>query len=187
MLTSIYDVRAYQVQGGPGWADQQLYSIVAKAEGPSSPTLEQARQMLQALFAERFLLTVHREPRDLPVYALVVDKDGLKKIKKSPPEAKFDLNFGLGPVRSLKGTLSMTSLVYQLNQLLRDRPVVDQTGLAGLYDIALEWSADGAASEQAAAPSIFTATREQLGLRLEPARAAVDILVVDRVERPGAN
>lgn len=129
---------------------------------------------------------VHRESRDSDVYALVAEKKGTK-LKEGAPDAKGFLNMygatkitGSGaPMSLLAGWLANANIV--------DRPVVDQTGLTGKYDFSLEWSNALAATTDSPAPSIFTALKEQLGLKLEPARAPLEILVIDRAELPGDN
>ncbi|MEP6960896.1 MAG: TIGR03435 family protein [Acidobacteriota bacterium] len=185
LIAVAYNVKGYQVDGASD--SSQLYMISAKVEGPDAPTQEQARQMLQQLLADRFQLKLHRETRPLPVYRLEVGKSGLK-MKPSPPGAKFDVSYRSGPNSSPNGsmeaTLTTTSFVGQLTQFLRDRPIVDATGLQGLYDVKLHWSPDGTSSET---PSIFTAVQEELGLKLEAAREPMEVLAVDSYGKPSEN
>jgi uncharacterized protein (TIGR03435 family) len=185
MLTSIYDVKDYQVSGGPKWADEELYAIAAQTDG-FTPTMQQAREMLQALFADRFHLEIRREARPMDVFALVVDSGGLK-MKPAGPDAKFDFSYSSGEVSKIDATVTPTSLVYQLNQFVKDRPIVDETGLSGFFDVKLEWTPAETAPDQARGPSLVTAVREQLGLRLDARKAPMQVLVIEKVERPSQN
>lgn len=185
MLTSIYGVRSYQISGGPRWADEDLYIVSAVTDPSVTPTMDQARSMLRALFEERFHLKVGHALREMQVYALLVDSGG-PKIQPAAPEAQFDLSIGMEPSSKLEGTLSLTSLTYQLNQFAHeDRPILDLTGLTGLYKVRLEWAST--AQTAGDAPSLFTAVKEQLGLRLEARRAPVEMIAIESVQRPTEN
>jgi uncharacterized protein (TIGR03435 family) len=195
LVSWAYDVKVTQVAGGPSWARQQRdrstldggvrrFDIAAKAEDGPSPSLADFRRMMQTLLAERFGLAVHREERETSVYGLVVDKKGVK-FSESAPGAKGVLRTsGVGRITGSGAT--MTQLVsWFSNANGVDRPVVDETGLAGRYDFALEWSNPQDAADTR--PSIFTAMVEQLGLRLEPRRVAMEYVVIDRADLPGGN
>jgi uncharacterized protein (TIGR03435 family) len=136
--------------------------------------------MVQNLLIERFSLKLHRESKELPVFALVAAKNG-SKLHVSVGKG-LDVRGGHGHFTARGITMQM--MAAQLAARVLDRPVVDRTGLNGEFDLELEWAADDGPD---AGPSIFTAIQEQLGLRLEAQRAAVDMLVVDQVERPSAN
>jgi uncharacterized protein (TIGR03435 family) len=175
-----YRLKSYQVTG-PDWMSTQRYMSVAKASGPAPE--ETILRMLQTLLAERFKLVFHRETKEMPVYALVVAKNG-PKIKESPAgDGATEIGGGGGEgvnfqrvgMDALAGTLTV------------DRPVFNETGLKGVYDFKLIWSKRVDSVEPGDAPSIFTALQEQLGLKLEARKVAVEMLVVDRVERPGEN
>jgi uncharacterized protein (TIGR03435 family) len=180
-----YGVKRYQV-AGPDWIRTERYHIVAKAAGPASES--QLLLMLQTLLAERFKLVFHREPKEMPVYALVVAKNG-PKIKEAKDEGATQVGAGDGegvgferaPIGMLAGVVAQSV----------DRPVTDDTGLKGLYSFRLVWAQDDRQpkpnAEPGDAPSIFTALQEQLGLKLESRRAMVEILVIDRVEKPAEN
>lgn len=139
---------------------------------------------MQTLLAERFGLAVHREQRETAVYGLVIDKKGVK-FSESGPDAKEVVRMsGRGRIvgsgarmAQLAGWFSYTNGV--------DRPVLDETGLAGRYDFTLEWGDPQNALDTQ--PSIFTAMVEQLGLRLEPKRVAMEYVVIDRAELPSGN
>jgi len=173
------------------------------------------RHMLQTLLKERFGLVFHWETKELPVYALVVTKSGPKIEEAKPgdtyPNGMKDL-YGRGHgdiMLSWRGKLigqgvSIAFLVHELSQQQLGRPVLDRTGLTGKYDFNLHWApvenqgtllkgfeveqpTGSALSPESSGPSIFTAIQEQLGLKLEPQRGPVEILVIDHVERPSEN
>jgi len=183
-----YDLKMYQVVGGPDWATSDRYDIVAKAEGDGPVTPHDAHIMMQALLADRFQAKVHREMRELPVFALVVAKNGPKLKENNDPEAKYSMSMS-SPKQDVATTTTkgtMEQLAGQLSANTR-RPVLDKTGLTGTYDYKLEWLPDNAATADSNLPSIYTAVEEQLGLKLESTKAPIEVVVIDRVERPSAN
>jgi uncharacterized protein (TIGR03435 family) len=188
-----FDLKSYQISGGPSWAthpltDGDYYDISAKAEGAETLTQARARQLLQTLLADRFQLRLHREMKEMPVYALVVGKAG-PKFKESAPDARGGMvgSVSLTTVTSRFTKSPMESLVRVLSGAA-DRPVLDQTRLAGLYDYKLEFARDpAAAAAESSASSIFTAVQEQLGLKLEPQKGSIDVFVIDHAERPSEN
>ncbi|MBZ5601510.1 MAG: TIGR03435 family protein [Acidobacteriia bacterium] len=178
LIEIAYDVRKPQVSGGPNWLDSEGFDIEAKsARSLSGP---QMRLMLQSLLADRFKLTLHRETREQPVYDLVVAKGG-PKLKAADPKEAGALRVGKGQVTGMKAPMSW--LAQFLSGEALDRLVIDQTGLGGEYDFTLQWTPDASADS----PSIFTAVQEQLGLQLRAEKGPVEVLVVDRLEKPSAN
>jgi len=160
---------------GPEWLATARFDIIAKP--PSGTPHDQFRGMMQSLLLERFKLSVHRESKTLPVFAIVVGKGGHKLQPGEPGGAHVD-----GSNNRLTGKgMSMADLADNLAGRV-DRPVVDQTGLDGVYDLHLEWSPDDT-SKPADSPSLFTAIQEQLGLRLDSRKLPVDIVVVDHIEK----
>ena len=190
IITYAFDLQSYQVLGGPDWARSDRYDIAAKAEGEGTVTKEQVREMLKTLAADRFKVQVHTETREMPVYLLVVAKGG-PKLKESAPDAT-SLMMMSSPGRTTRITTtrgSMDQLALQFSNANGvDRPVLNKTGLSGGYDYKLNWTPGLApADSDPEAPTIFTALQEQLGLRLEPQRASVEVLIIDRAEKPGEN
>ena len=192
-----YDLKSWQIAGGPGWAGIQRdrsrlddatarFDVASKAEGDAARSDAEFRQMLQALLAERFHVVSHRESRELPVYVLVVDKNG-SKLHESAAGAKGTLRMnGGGKITGSGGTI--TQLVnWFSNANGVERPLIDQTGLAGRYDFTLTWSNPLASAPDSSEPSIFTAMPGQLGLRLEPRRMPLEVFVIDHAEMPDAN
>lgn len=182
-----YGVRFYQVSG-PNSLDAQRYDILAKAE--IAVPVSQLRLMLQSLLAARFKLTLHRESRDLPVYELVVAKGGPKL-----PAPKIDAGSSVHAAESLpvvrNGSFffeetTLPEFAAKLS-LLRgiERPVLDRTGIGGVYDITLKSAASAILQEDG--PSLFTLIEEQLGLKLSSTKTPVEMFVVDHFERPSEN
>ena len=219
-LTMAYDIKDYQIIG-PDWLTTSHFDIVAKRpegiEGEKS-----LRAMVASLLEDRFKMVTHRETRDLPAYALVVSKGGLK-IKEVPPDpdgvdtSKVDVNVTGGQRGTIVDLGGGSSLSYSLNKMeakkvnfasitdslskFLDRPVVDETGLTGRYNFTLEYSvselkalvrASGADASQIPdfggdQPSIFTSV-EELGLKFEPRKAPVPVIVIDSIQKmPTAN
>jgi uncharacterized protein (TIGR03435 family) len=189
---SAYGLKQYQISG-PQWIQTTGFNIEAKA--PSGATKEQLKPMLQALLAERFRLAVHHETRDLPVFALVIAKNGPKlAVAKDPEDGGGAFGPWEGNARWKATNQTMRRVAEFLSPLL-PRPVVDQTGLAGIFDFTLTWTpeypmvriapkAPGADTTiPDPAPTIFQAVQDQLGLKLEPRTALLEILVVDHVEK----
>jgi uncharacterized protein (TIGR03435 family) len=176
MILRAYDLKDHELSG-PGWLESERYDI--SATFPAGTPAERVQLMLQTLLAERLRLAVHRETKEVQAYALVVDKNGTK-LK--------DVGFGRSSTSSSPGKLTVhsTRMVDFAEVLSRqlNRPVVDATGLAGFYEFTLEFAPERVADP--AGPSIFTAIREQLGLRLEARKTAIETLVVDHIEKAPA-
>jgi len=189
-----YNLKNYQIPSGPAYSavGDTPYDIVAKAEGDGVPTKAEFRQMLQLLLADRFKLQVHWETREMPVYNLVVGKGG-PKFKESAPDANPMGRWGLKG-RNYEVTMAqatMSEVVDAVANAFLDRPVVDQTGLTGTYEIKLTYTPATRANQEGE-PSlddigIFAAVQEQLGLKLEPQKGMVAMLVIDHVEKPSGN
>jgi uncharacterized protein (TIGR03435 family) len=188
-ILTAYDLQPYQVVGGPNWIDLDRYELAAKVPGESNVSLEQARPYLQALLADRFELKAHRETKDIPVYALVVAKNGLK-LKESAADGTSQTSLPSVQASTMHVTTGKATME-RLAKILSSyagRPVKDDTGLMGSYQINLEWTPDSVAPDSAAeAPLLVTAVQEQLGLRLEPRKAPMEVLVIDHAEKPSGN
>ena len=198
LMETAYDVRTFQIEGGPKWADAARYDVDAtpgaRPQGVAVPPpgWTTVRFKVQALLKDRFQLQLHRESRTLPIYSLAIAKGGIKSSALSATQNPHrGINAGQGTV--LGEAASMKDLAYKLSRLLR-RPVVNNTGLEGNYDFRLEWTPDpgpsapdGQPVASSAGPSLFSAIQQQLGLRLEATKGPVDVLVIDRVDRPSEN
>jgi uncharacterized protein (TIGR03435 family) len=195
-----YNIKPWQVVEGPAWATvprggkpisaQTRFEIVAKAEGESPRPIEDFRVMMQSLLADRFHLVVHRETRPVRVYALTVDKGGLK-MKAAPPNpgggVSVHMGGGAAAMSAKGGTVGI--LVNQfLNSGILDRAVVDRTGLTDTYDFNIEYTVSGPGdSGDLSAVDIFSAFPLQLGLRLTPDTVPMDVIVIDHAEPPTEN
>lgn len=185
LVRTAYAVLDSQISGGPAWFDTDKYDIEARTTAPEELTFDRIQPLLRNLLAERFRLRVHRETRQMPVYALSVDKGGVRFAAAAPAES-IGMNTRKGP-----GTAKLTATKIPLSLLATNlgnqlgRVVIDKTGLAGNYDLTLQWDPDQ--SGESASPSLFTALREQLGLRLESRKGPVEMLVIDGAERPSDN
>jgi uncharacterized protein (TIGR03435 family) len=192
-----------QLSEGPPWINVEKFDIDAKEEDSEVAQLQkltpgerthQLRLRVQALLSDRFKLIVHHETRELPVYALVVAKNGARL---TPSTAEPMATFSRGqitatgaPVAVITEALSRRAPTGSAPAELAGREVHDQTGLTAMYNFTLKWNPDLLASVDAAdsnGASIFTAIQEQLGLRLVSAKSPVDVLVIDHVEEPSAN
>jgi uncharacterized protein (TIGR03435 family) len=241
IIRQAYDVHDYQISG-PDWMNSARFDIVAKV--PDGAPKDQVPLMWQTLLAERFKLQIHRETKELPMYALVVGRNGPKmKASEIEPNAPADggpgnggpsanggppplppikigkdgrpqfPGGGRGPMIMMNGrghvTAKMMSMPGLVDILARsvDRPVVDQTGLKGTYDFNLDFTPDestrmpmpagvpppppgvgeGGGLHGAENPdnglSLFAALQAQLGLKLEPKKGPVELIVIDRVEK----
>ncbi len=170
---------------GPPWLAAEKFDIVAKC--PPETSRDRVREMLQTLLAQRFGLRTHRESRRIKGYALVPGRRR-QPLRPSAPGAEENLTFGDG--RIIARAMSMSGLVDRLSGPIfkLGRPVMDMTGIDGAYDFTLRWATDTAPVDADAAPSLFTALEEQLGVRLETRELTVAVLVVDHAERvPSGN
>jgi len=181
-----FSVQAAQVVGAPDWLATERYDILAVTGDDTALTDENRREYLQRFLADRCQLGFHRETREIRVYSLVPSKTGSKLVEHTGPG---DYAMRVQPaedgrlrLRSTKG--NMPRLAEMLTGRL-DELVADRTGLSGQYDFTLEWAPDLNAAPTG--PSLFTALDEQLGLRLEPAKTPMQVIVIDRIERPTEN
>jgi uncharacterized protein (TIGR03435 family) len=200
LITFAYGVQARQVTGGPPWLETDKFDITAKPDGDGQPNDRQWKTMVQKLLAERFQLKFHRDKKELSVYALTALKTGPKLTKsEGDPNGLPGLFFGgLGRLMARNANMGDFSGVMQTTAL--DRPVVDQTGIAGRYDFTLNWRPDEfqfpgldrtqmppQAADAGETADLFTAIQQQLGLKLEATKAPADVLVIDSVEKPSEN
>lgn len=189
-LLNAFEVRSEsQITGYPGWVNSEHFDIEAKMDADTAAAYralkgdasnQQWHAFMQQILDERFGMKFHIEKRDLPVYNLVVAKQGLK-MKPSAPEETGSSSMGPGRYNARRGrpdglALSLSGTV--------GRVIFDKTGLTGEYDIDLTWAPD---DKPDGGPSIFTALQDQLGLKLEPAKAPLDVIVIDHLERPSEN
>jgi bla regulator protein blaR1 len=185
LILFAWGLRPHQLTGGPGWVDSDRWDMMARPPegsgeepGWSDAAMDRMRQRLRALLADRFKLTVHAETKEMPIYALVIAKGG--------PHLTPAAGTGSGPSFSIRNNqLKCRNISMQrFSQALGGevgRSVVDRTGLEGDFDFEMKFATD------ASGPDFVTALQEQLGLKLEPTRGPVQIIVIDRVEKAAAN
>jgi uncharacterized protein (TIGR03435 family) len=191
LLLAGYGVHKKQIVNAPDWIRTERWDARGVPDVPGQPSFPQMQALVRKLLVERFGLVTHTEKREMEVYALTVAKGGEKMTPSAgDPNGLPDENDREnGGERTMQAThVSMADFALLLKFFL-DRPVVDQTGLTGRYDFRLQWTFDEtkAPSDGSAAPGVFTAIGEQLGLKLEPVKAPTDVLVVDKVEHPSEN
>jgi len=192
LITFAYDIRDYQLSGGPNWLGKDRYDLVAKSNhddpaGPQAPFEEAFRLIrlkMRALLADRFKLAIHTETREMPVYALVIAKNG-PQLEESKSQ---DLTIHGQTGHLVCKKISMKAFAERALSNRMGRTVVDKTGLSGEFDFEVKYLEDrGAASSDASGPDFLTAMQEQLGLKLEPQKGPVEVTVVDRAEKASAN
>jgi uncharacterized protein (TIGR03435 family) len=188
-----YDIQEAGRLDGPGWIDVEQFDITGKASSPDVRE-DQLRDMLQALLAERFKLVARRTTQDRAVYALTVAKTGLK-MKKVDREPVRGMKLGMDNGAFVQELVADVPRLVSILPIYLDHPVVDRTGLSGVYEIKLRVElAENAQPPQPGvpfqgfgySPGVFTAV-EALGLKLIAAKGPVEVLVIDHVERPAAN
>ncbi len=205
LIKFAYDLRDFQLSGTAGWMNTERYDVLAKGGGVGpgpqdykSMNDAQRKAMfaliqkrLQGLLEERFQLTVHRETKELPMYSLVVGKNGVKMKPTDPSVTSGSSLISEKLFRAQRASLD--SIAQGLAGVL-GRPVKNETGLDGFYDFKMEWTPEPSAGTNAEerssdplGPSLFTALQEQLGLKLEGRKGPMEVIVVDRGEKPSEN
>jgi uncharacterized protein (TIGR03435 family) len=196
LVMAAYNVPAPGVVGGPAWLDVDRYDITAATPSENRPTLDMQMSMLRTLLADRFLFAFHREQRQAPVYELSVARGGpTLKETATPSETQPVLvnRRSPGRVQLPARNATMAQFASMLQRSVLDRHVLDKTGLSGRYDFDLEWTPDEtqfggvlppAPATENAKPDLFAALQQQLGLRLQASNGLVDVIVIDRAERP---
>jgi uncharacterized protein (TIGR03435 family) len=202
LVAFAYGLHAKQIVGAPEWFGTDLFDIEGKPDAEGQPNLKQMGIMVQKLLAERFKLTFHRDKRELSVYVISVASGG-PKMSKTTAKATDQQGFGFRALGDLTvRNMDMKDFATWMQSGVMDRPVVDQTGLTDRYDFQLKWTPDESQFAQfrgvgarvppptddaKAPPSLYTAVQEQLGLKIGPAKAPDDVIVIDHVEKPSEN
>lgn len=195
-----FNVQTRQILGVPDWSDRDRYDINATLDTEGAPTDKQLRSAIRRLLEDRFKLSVHQDKKELPAFVLTVAKTG-PKLK--PTEATGPLpGLGFSPGPTGVTLIVHNGLISEFDELLQtmvlDRPVVDETGIPGKFDISVTFTPDDSqfhghpppikkADDVEVAPSLFEAIQQNLGLKLEAQKAPVPVVVLDHVEKPSAN
>jgi uncharacterized protein (TIGR03435 family) len=201
LINLAYWLHPKQLTGGPAWTESDKWDMTGKPDAPGQPNVDQMKMMIQKLLADRFQLKFHFEKRDLSVYAIQIAKTGAKIIK-SQDDPKGYPSWFFGKTASGTALTFRNSPMSQVAAILQnslDKPVVDQSGLSDRYDFTVTFTPDPAqaallggpptpaADNPDAAPNLFAAFQQQLGLKLESTKAPVDVMVIDKVEKPSEN
>ncbi len=204
LITLAYSMHAHQVIGGPAWLGSEKYDILGRPDTPGQPSRDQLKLMIQKLLADRFQLKFHLEKRELRAYTITVLKTGPKfAVSQADPNSSLGVGFGLaagGGMTFNVRNAPFDSVANALQGNLLDQPVVNRTGLTGKYDFSLKFTPDAsqlaslgpvppgvASTDPDAPPDIFTAFQQQLGLKLESTKTAVDVMVIEKIEKPSEN
>lgn len=197
LLRWAYGVQDKQIAGGPAWLDEDRYEVAGEIDGEGAPSDAQWRIAVQQLLTDRFALVFHHESREMPAYVLTVAKGGAKLTPNNPEKYPASMvRFSGASGKTMQGVgrdVTLRQFMGEAQRLSLDRPVVDRTGITGTYDLELTFTREDPASTgltdlpDDAAPNLFKALEQQLGLKLERANAPVDVLVIDNVTKPSAD
>jgi uncharacterized protein (TIGR03435 family) len=197
LLERAYGIQSNQIIGAPAWASTDKYDVTAKTSADGRATDGQMKRMFRELLTERFNIRSHWVRKQLKVYEIVLARDG-PKLTMSEEQGDAHENNHETPGAHTFVNFSMANLGDALGRYYLGRPVLDKTGLKGRYNFTLNWTLDefqqgvqGIKPAQPegtdANPDLFAAIRQQLGLKLKPAKDTIDVLVIDYVDRPRAN
>jgi uncharacterized protein (TIGR03435 family) len=194
-----YDVQRKQIVDAPSWTDTDRYDVDAVPDKEGAPSPQQLRVMVRKLLADRFGMKFHQEKRDLPAFVLAVGKGGQKiqPTQLNGPLPGFGMRPGAGGLTLNVINAKMEEFTSFLQMMVLDRPVVNQTGLTGKYDFKVTFTPDDSQfnghppklpeGTEASAANLFDAMQDQAGLKLSAEKTAVDVVVIDHVEKPSAN
>jgi uncharacterized protein (TIGR03435 family) len=188
LIADAYGIKDYQISSGPSWADSLLFAITAETSAEKEPTQDEVRPMLQALLVDRFQLKFHRDTKEMPVYHMVqAKKSGL--FKAAAPDETFSWNLTPGPGGTLRSKATKESIgdFVQLVGVSTDKPVIDKTGITGYIDYDILITPPEGRGRDETNRAIVYAVVDQLGLKLESTKDPVEMLVVDRVDKPSAD
>jgi uncharacterized protein (TIGR03435 family) len=183
LLLRAFGVMAFQIVEAPDWISTDRYDVIATV--PDSRVLndQDRHPFFENMLAERWQLRYHRETRNLRVYSLV--NDGSKLVQHTGP-SEYGMKVELaGPRVILRSTRGNMQRLIEILSRFTGSVVSDDSAVRGEYDFTLEWVQDAAANDSG--PTLFTALREQLGLRLVPAEKPTPVIVIDHIERPSEN
>jgi uncharacterized protein (TIGR03435 family) len=187
LIRLAYGVKDYQIERAPGWIDTERYDIAATGSAGRKASMAGEQGRVRAMLAERFQLKAHRESREGRVYVLAVAKDG-PKLTPHNDGAGTRTRKGCG---HLSGSRVTVDVIATMLSREAERDVLNRTSLSGKFDFQLDWTPDVRAcladEDAPARPSFYTAVQQQLGLKLEAAKAPVEVLIIDGVDRPGEN
>jgi uncharacterized protein (TIGR03435 family) len=198
LISAAYNLPTKAIIGGPDWIDAERFDIQAATPGEMRPTPDEQMAMVRTLLADRFKFTFHKEPKDLAVYVLTTTNRGAKLKSSETPDAQPAIVSTVYPGDRIflpARNATMTQFASTLQRAILDRPVLDKTGLSGVYDFDLEWTYDDTqfggnlpplAPQTSNKPDLYAAL-QQLGLKLESSRGTIDAIVIDGIQRASEN
>ncbi len=200
LIAFAYDLPGNRILQGPAWLETDRYDILAKPDQSAGQSLDTSmgatRLRTQAFLADRFKLILHKDARELPIFTLLVEKYGPKHLQPAKPNPQDLVNNG-HHVACQAASMAFFAKVFLTGEL--GAPVIDQTGIKGSFDFSLDWNPDDNSRRMPAdsvdqlpaadpsGPSLFSALKEQLGLRLEAGKGPVEVLVIDHAEKASEN
>lgn len=200
LLEISYGLHPKQIVDGPAWVGTDKYDIDGVPDIDGLPNDKQAKMMFQQMLADRFKFAFHWEERALPAYAITVAEEGPKLKKSAAGPNDFQDFIFRKPGVLIATNESMLDFANGMQRAVMDKPVVDQTGLRDQYDFTLNWTPDESqfiqlgwrfnppsTDDPKAPPNLFTAIKEQLGLKMEPVKMMVRVMVIDHIEQPSPN
>ncbi len=195
LIVFAYVVDSSQIIGGPEWLASDRYDVLGKPEKAGPLSREAARTMLGPLLADRFHWKIHLEHKPMSVFVLTIDRNGSKLRPRTHGDGGETTRLTFRGATATGRNVPVTVLAEELQDMVLGRPVLDKTGLTGNFDFDLVWRpepklsgiADASAAVDPNLPDIFTAFREQLGLKLEPRKEQAKVIVVDGATKPSEN
>lgn len=197
LLLIAYGIHPTQLLGAPDWIYNNRYDVLGKPDVEGQPNQRQMQALIQKLLADRFSLKFHHEKRELSVYLMVAGKTGAKLTATEGDQKGDPGMYSTGPFTLFAKNATMADFAGYLQRGVVDRPVLDRTGLTGRYDFGVVWRPEvplGGAGNNPPLPAdiesredIYTAIQQELGLKLEGAKTATDVIVIDRLEKPSEN
>jgi uncharacterized protein (TIGR03435 family) len=196
LIQFAFGLHLRQIVGGPPWLESQRFNIVGLAAGIEQPTEREWMKMMASLIVERFHLRHQMERRELPVFAITRDQDGVKlEPSGESPDSLPSIAFR-GRGQLVARNANIRDLAWELQSAVLDAPVVDNTGLTARFHFTLSWTPDEfqtsallgeARGEDDVAPNLFAAIRQQLGLRLVATKSSAEVMRIEQVTMPDQN
>src|ERR1035441_6188702 len=196
-----YNVQKKQIVGGPDWMDKDRYDIGGVPDKEGAPSVEQMRIMIRKLLADRFKITIHHDKREMPAFVLTAAKTEPKLARSESQDTRP--NVGMRPAANgmtlFVQNTTQADFATVLQMLVLDKPVVDQTGITGRYDISVTFTPDDSqfngrppkgpplAEGTEPAPALYSAIQQQLGMKLSQEKTQVDVIAIDHVDKPTPN
>jgi uncharacterized protein (TIGR03435 family) len=201
LIAFAYNVQKKQIVNAPDWEDKDRYDIAGVPNVEGAPNLDQLRIMMRKLLADRYALKFHHEKREMEAFVLSAGKAQAKLTKSESTDSVPNVSMRPAPngIRAILTNASTADFSVYLQMIVLDKPVVDQTGITGRYDISVTFTPDDSqfngrppkgpqlAEGTEPAPDLFSAIQQQLGMKLSPEKTQVDVIAIDHVEKPTAN